>query len=91
MYLEIVSPEKTLFKGDVDSVCVPGVNGEFEMLNNHAAVVSTLKKGFVKIKGELKTKDKNISEFEKKGDSYWLSINSGTIEMNSNKIIILAD
>ena len=49
MYLEIVSPEATLFKGDVDSVSVPGVNGEFEMLNNHAAVVSTLKDGFVKI------------------------------------------
>ena len=40
MYLEIVSPEKTLFNGDVNSVSVPGVNGEFEMLNNHAAVVS---------------------------------------------------
>ncbi|MEC8324373.1 MAG: hypothetical protein VXZ57_06890, partial [Bacteroidota bacterium] len=33
MYLEIVSPETTLFKGEVDSVAVPGVNGEFEMLN----------------------------------------------------------
>ena len=32
-----------------------------------------------------------VSEFEKKGDSYWLSINSGTIEMNSNKVIVLAD
>ena len=91
MILEIISPEKIIFTGEVESVAVPGVNGEFEMLNNHAAVVSTLKKGFVKIKGELKTKDENISEFEKKGDSYWLSINSGTIEMNSNKIIILAD
>jgi len=51
MYLEIVSPETTLFKGEVDSVSVPGVNGEFEMLNNHAAVVSILKEGFVKIRG----------------------------------------
>ena len=66
MYLEIVSPEKTLFNGDVNSVSVPGVNGEFEMLNNHAAVVSTLKKGFVKIKGQVKIE--NVSEFEKKGD-----------------------
>ena len=89
MYLEIVSPEKTLFNGDVNSVSVPGVNGEFEMLNNHAAVVSTLKKGFVKIKGQIKIK--NVSEFEKKGDCYCLPINSGTIEMSSNKIIILVD
>jgi F-type H+-transporting ATPase subunit epsilon len=55
MYLEIVSPEATLFKGDVDSVSVPGVNGEFEMLNNHAAVVSTLKDGFVKIRSAIRT------------------------------------
>ncbi|MCB0437059.1 MAG: hypothetical protein KDD08_13475, partial [Mangrovimonas sp.] len=34
MYLEIVTPEATLFKGDVKSVAVPGVTGEFEMLNN---------------------------------------------------------
>jgi F-type H+-transporting ATPase subunit epsilon len=53
MYLEIVSPEATLFKGDVESVSVPGVNGEFEMLNNHAAVVSTLKDGFIKIRGTV--------------------------------------
>ena len=53
MYLEIVSPEKTLFNGDVNSVSVPGVNGEFEMLNNHAAVVSTLKKGFVNLERHI--------------------------------------
>ena len=52
MVLEIISPEKIIFTGQVASVAVPGVNGEFEMLNNHAAVVSTLKKGFVKIKGQ---------------------------------------
>ena len=40
MYLEIVSPEATLFSGEVDSIYVPGVNGDFEMLNNHAAIVS---------------------------------------------------
>ena len=89
MYLEIVSPEKTLFNGDVNSVSVPGINGEFEMLNNHAAVVSTLKKGFVKIKSQVIIE--NASEFEKKGNGYWLPINSGTIEMSSNKIIILVD
>ena len=49
MYLEIVTPEATIFKGEVNSVSVPGVNGDFEMLNNHAAIVSILKKGFVKI------------------------------------------
>ena len=42
MILEIVSPEATLFSGEVTSVSVPGINGEFQMLNNHAAVVSIL-------------------------------------------------
>lgn len=91
MYLEIVSPETTLFKGDVESVSVPGVDGDFEMLNNHASVVSILKDGFVKIRGQIKIEESNISKFEKKDDSYWLAISSGTIEMNDNKIIVLAD
>ena len=42
MILEIISPEKIIFTGEVESVAVPGVDGEFEMLNNHAAIVSNL-------------------------------------------------
>ena len=91
MYLEIVSPEKILFKGNVSSVAVPGVNGEFEMLNNHAAVISTLKEGFVKIKGNVTINEENNSDFQKIDGVYWLPIKSGTIEMSSNKIIVLAD
>ncbi|MGB6268220.1 MAG: F0F1 ATP synthase subunit epsilon, partial [Olleya sp.] len=53
MYLEIVSPEATLFSGEVTSVTVPGINGDFEMLNNHAPVVSLLKEGTVKITGNI--------------------------------------
>jgi F-type H+-transporting ATPase subunit epsilon len=91
MYLEIVTPEATIFKGEVNSVSVPGVNGDFEMLNNHAAVVSILKKGFVKINGELELDDSNKTLFEQKDKGYWFAIESGAIEMNANKIIILAD
>jgi F-type H+-transporting ATPase subunit epsilon len=91
MYLEIVTPEATIFKGEVNSVSVPGVNGDFEMLNNHAAVVSILKKGFVKINGELELDDSNKTLFEQKEKGYWFAIDSGAIEMNANKIIILAD
>ena len=40
MYLEIVSPEATLFSGEVTSVAVPGVDGAFQMLNMHAPIVS---------------------------------------------------
>ena len=49
MILEIVSPEATLFKGEVTSVSLPGVDGSFQILNNHAPIVSILKQGTVKI------------------------------------------
>ena len=91
MILEIVTPEATLFKGDVDSVAVPGVNGEFQMLNNHAPVVSLLKEGYVKIFGDIKLDEEVEAKFEKKEKGTWLAINSGTIEMKDNKIIVLAD
>ena len=91
MYLEIITPEATVFKGEVDSVSVPGVNGDFEMLNNHAAVVSILKQGFVKITWRHHLDDTNKELFEQKAKGYLYAIDSGAIEMNANKIIILAD
>jgi F-type H+-transporting ATPase subunit epsilon len=93
MILEIVSPEATLFNGEVTSVAVPGVDGEFQMLNNHAPIVSILAKGNVKINGvNLKIEKQFLDKFQKINDqNYWLYIQSGTIEMNDNKIIVLAD
>jgi F-type H+-transporting ATPase subunit epsilon len=91
MYLEIITPEATIFKGDVDSVSVPGVNGDFEMLNNHAPIVSVLKDGFVKIVGNITLDDSNKGYFQEKGGSYLYAIDSGAIEMNANKITVLAD
>jgi len=92
MYLEIVTPEATLFKGEVDSVAVPGVHGEFEMLKNHAPVVSLLKAGHVKIFGNIQLDEDVEGKFEKGKDrGTWLPINSGTIEMKDNKVIVLAD
>ncbi|MDT0558124.1 F0F1 ATP synthase subunit epsilon [Ichthyenterobacterium sp. W332] len=92
MYLEIVSPEATLFKGDVDSIAVPGVNGEFEMLTDHAPIVSLLKAGHVKIYGTIQL-DEEVEDKFTKGDDrgIWLTINSGTLEMKDNKVIVLAD
>jgi len=92
MYLEIVSPEATLFSGEIESLAVPGVNGEFEMLNNHAPIVSLLKSGHVKIYGDIQLEEEVADKFVK-GDKrgMWLPINSGTIEMKDNKVIVLAD
>ena len=89
MYLEIISPESTIFQGNIMSVLVPGVNGEFEMLNNHAPIISILREGFIKIKGNLDLDEEVNSLFEKKEESYWLKISSGTVEINNNKVIVL--
>ena len=97
MYLEIVSPEATLFNANVDSVVVPGINGEFEMLPNHAAVVSLLKKGTVKVKihtQEHKVFDELHALIVPHFDDakvLTLEIKSGTVEMKDNKVIVLAD
>ncbi|WP_298792672.1 FoF1 ATP synthase subunit delta/epsilon [uncultured Allomuricauda sp.] len=92
MYLEIVSPEATLFAGEVTSVTVPGINGEFQMLQNHAPIVSLLQKGDVKVQGDITIEEDFQSKFSTgaNGETV-LSISSGTIEMKDNKVIVLAD
>jgi len=56
MNLEIITPDKTIFKGETDLVQLPGIDGSFEILNNHAALISALSKGVVKImKGKSKS------------------------------------
>ena len=91
MILEIISPEKIIFTGEVESVAVPGVNGEFEMLNNHAAIVSNLKKGAIKVFGNITLDDMQKQIFEKGDRGYYLDINSGTVEMKNNKVTALVE
>ena len=93
MFLEIVTPEAILFSSEVDAISVPGVHGEFQMLNNHAPVVAVLKAGEVKIQASNYTiKEKFQNKFSKDTDGKLsLTINSGTLELNDNKAIILAD
>ncbi|NLP57778.1 F0F1 ATP synthase subunit epsilon [Lutibacter sp. B1] len=92
MILEIVTPEATLVNTEVDSVLVPGINGEFQMLNNHAPIVSLLVNGNVKFKGsKIKIKEQFEDKFKNNKGEFILPIKSGTIEMKGNKVIILAD
>ncbi len=92
MFLEIVSPEATLFSGEVTAVTVPGINGEFQMLENHAPIVSLLQEGNVKIQGNISIEKAYESKFSKgENGQTVLAINSGTIEMKDNKVIVLAD
>lgn len=80
MKVEIVTPDSIIFTGEnVELVQLPGIDGSFEVLNNHAPLISVLRKGSVKIinKGE-----KNENFFEIKG---------GVIEVLNNKVLILAE
>ena len=92
MYLEIVSPEATLFSGEVTSVTVPGINGEFQMLQNHAPIVSLLGEGDVKVQGNIEIHEDFQNKFTKgaSGETL-LAITSGTVELKDNKVIVLAD
>jgi F-type H+-transporting ATPase subunit epsilon len=78
MHLEIVSPDKKVFSGEVKLVQVPGSDGSFEILKNHAPIISTLKKGKVKIV-EMDDKEQ------------FFEIEKGVIEVNNNKIVLLAE
>lgn len=77
MYLEIITPDKKIFEGEVTSVMVPGSKGTFQMLDKHAAIISTLVNGKVKVKSAA-----GEESFEVKG---------GVVEMLNNKVIILAE
>ena len=78
MNLEIITPEKQVFSGEVTSVKFPGTTGEFEVQNNHAPIISTLSEGEIRVV----TSENNTEKF---------SINGGVIEMQNNKIIVLAE
>lgn len=78
MILEIITPEKEVFKGEVTSVKFPGTSGEFEVLNNHAPIISTLTNGNIRVI----TTNNSTENFE---------VNGGVIEMQNNKIIVLAE
>lgn len=60
MQLEILSPEKTLFTGEVDSVIFPGSQGKFQILNNHAPIISSLSQGNIDYKINSKTNQVEI-------------------------------
>ena len=76
MQLELITPEETLFEGDVISVKFPGTAGKFETLSNHAPLISSLEKGTLSIRT-----DSGIEDFD---------INGGIVEVLNNKIIVLA-
>lgn len=78
MQLEIIAPDKNLYSGEVDLVKVPGSKGSFEILRNHAPIISTLEEGQIKI-------------IDTKGTTTVFDVQGGVIEVKNNKIIVLAE
>ncbi len=78
MYLEIVTPEKKLFAGDIQLIRLPGSKGSFEILNSHAPIISTLEKGQIKVVLES-------------GSEQFFEINRGVVECVDNNVIVLVD
>ena len=92
MHLDVVSPEATLFSGEVSSVAVPGANGAFQVLNSHAPIVSILNPGTVKIGGRISLPEETSHHFNQHGEDTFLELpNGGTLEMQQNKVVLLAD
>ena len=75
--LRIVSPESIAFDGEVESVKVPGILGNFEILNNHAPIISALQKGIV--------------EYDDKEGRHQLVINGGFVEVQKNKVSLCVE
>jgi F-type H+-transporting ATPase subunit epsilon len=78
MKLQIITPDKEVFAGEVTSVKVPGSKGSFQILVNHAPIISTLDPGDIKI-------------VDMDGKTSQITIGGGVIEVKNNKIIILAE
>ncbi len=78
MYLEIVTPDKTIYTGEVKAVQLPGSNGSFEVLKNHAPIVSTLESGMVKV----------IDLHEQET---LIQVISGVVEVVDNNVVVLAE
>ena len=77
MYLEILTPDKTVFEGEVESAKFPGSKGEFQVLNHHAALISSLVKGKI--------------EYVSKQGIDELIIDGGVVKVLNNKITVLAE
>jgi len=77
MHLEIITPDKTIFDGEVDSATFPGSKGSFQVLKNHAALISSLEKGKV--------------IYKTNGNDQEITVNGGIVEVLNNNIILLAE
>jgi len=75
--LEIITPEKTAYKDVIDSITIPGTLGSFQVLKDHAPLISSFEVGVITV--------------QKNGNKNYFSTSGGTVEVEKNKILVLAD
>jgi F-type H+-transporting ATPase subunit epsilon len=78
MKIEIITPDTTIYEGEVTLAQLPGLDGSFEVLNNHAPMIAALKKGKVKV-------------IDAKKSTLFFEINGGVVEVLKNKLLVLAE
>ncbi len=78
MQLEIVTPEKKVFQGEVSEASFPGASGSFQVLKNHAPIVSALAKG-------------TVSFTTNEGAKQSMIVDGGVVEVKDNVIVVLAE
>jgi F-type H+-transporting ATPase subunit epsilon len=78
MVLEIITPDKHIYSGKIQLIKLPGTKGAFEILKNHAPIISSLEKGTIKV-------------VEESGKELFFEVDGGVVENKDNKIIVLAE
>lgn len=81
MFLEIVTPDEKVYEGEVNSATFPGIDGSFQVLENHAAMISTLGDGditYVRLR-------------DKKPEATHIHVSGGVVEVLNNKVTVLAE
>ena len=95
MHLEIITPEAKIFSGEAEAVQFPGIDGLFQVLNNHAPIISALGKGIIKIDltapFERTERSSDLIEADNNPKIIRVGIKGGVVEMLNNKVIVLAE
>ena len=93
MNIKILTPEHVVFEGDVESILLPGKSGEFQIFKNHAAIVSALVGGKVKVYTDKVHSpfDKFFTKENEAQSAFSYVIKSGVLEFNNDKGIILCE
>jgi F-type H+-transporting ATPase subunit epsilon len=96
MLLEVITPDEMLFKGNVTQVILPGLDGSFGVLSNHAPMISGLANGTVQVDqvvndNQGEDNSGKYNEEHKNDQTFTFNIKGGVLEVKDNKIMVLAE